>query len=66
MWVAIHLNCHQVWDEVLWSVTATWRDDEASEPVTIQRSGRAAVGGLERLEDLLDASVRALLSPAAT
>jgi hypothetical protein len=59
MWTHVHLACHLVWDDVLWSVTAVWQDDHDSEPVTITRSGRAAVAGLDHPHEHLLAAVRA-------
>lgn len=60
MWVSIHLEVHQVWDELLWSVRAIWREDEASESVILVRSGRASCYGLQRPEQILRAAVSAL------
>lgn len=40
MWISVHLECHVVWDDVLWRCTAIWQDEDGSEPVVLEKHGR--------------------------
>lgn len=43
MWSSIHLSIQPVWGDCQYAVTATWREDNEAEPVTLTRSGLAHV-----------------------
>lgn len=60
MWTQASLSLHHVWDDVLWRATAIWQDDDVTEPVVLNLSGRAPVGGLESPYALLAAALLAL------
>jgi len=60
MWTSISLNCHQVWDQVMWSATAIWVQDDVSEPIVLTKSGVVPVGDNEQPATLLKAAVAAL------
>jgi hypothetical protein len=45
MWTSIHLQVSEVWDDLLWTCTAIWTDDEWSTPVVLQKSGRTPANG---------------------
>jgi hypothetical protein len=60
MWSAVSITTTQVWEEVLWHATATWRDDDAAEPVVLVLSGRAPLHDLADPTEMLRAAVRAM------
>lgn len=60
MWTSASVTCAIVWDEVLWHAAATWVDDDGAEPVTMVKSGRAPLNGVEGPDEALAAAVRAL------
>jgi len=60
MWSSVHLSTTQVWDSVLWTVTATWRDDDVSEPVALVKSGQAPLYDLDSPLAILRAALQAL------
>lgn len=66
MWQNISLNVTQVWDEALWRATAVWQDDEDSEPIVLQRTGRVSLNGDDSPELVLQAAVRDLQLTRAT
>lgn len=43
MWSSIHLSILPVWGDCQYAVTATWREDGETEPVTLTRIGVAHV-----------------------
>lgn len=60
MWTHVHLNCHVVWNDVLWTVTAVWQDDGEEPPVILEKSGRCALGDLDGPDAVLAAATSAL------
>lgn len=60
MWTQVSMSTTVVWDEALWLVTATWRDDDAAPPVVLTRAGRAPLHGEWRPTDVLAAALSAL------
>lgn len=60
MWSAINVTAIPVWDDLVWHASATWRDDEDSEPVVIVRSGTAPAEGALGARDLLTVVLRAI------
>jgi hypothetical protein len=47
MWTAVNLTTTTLWDDLLWHVSATWRDDGESDPVVLHRSGRSERGAAD-------------------
>lgn len=64
MWTNVSLNCHPIWDEVQWSVTAIWRDTIDAEPVMLTRTGRASMGDHDSPERILTAALDAFVREA--
>lgn len=60
MWTQVGMTITTVWDECLWHVTATWRDDDQALPAVLTRSGRAPLNGADRPSEILAAALRAL------
>lgn len=60
MWTHVHLNCHVVWNDVLWSVTAVWQDDAEEKPVVLEKSGRAPLSEGDGPDEVLIAAALAL------
>jgi hypothetical protein len=60
MWSSVHLSTTQVWDSVLWTVTATWRDDDTTEPVALVKSGQAPLYDLDSPLAILRAALQSL------
>lgn len=60
MFTEFTLRCQVVWDDVLWRVVAVWTDDQGSEPVVLEKSGRAPLDGAEGPDDVMAAAIRAM------
>lgn len=60
MWTNLTLTIHPVWEDLHWSATATWQDDDAAEPVTLHQTGVTPARGLKDPEQLFRAAVAAL------
>jgi len=61
MWTSIHLSTQVIWDQVNWTVTATWHEDPASEPVTLAKSGSARAHTAASPQEILEAVVSDLV-----
>jgi len=44
MFTHISLNVEIVWDDALWRLLAIWQEDDAAEPVVLEKAGRVALG----------------------
>lgn len=64
MWTHVHLECHIVWDDVLWSCIATYQEDDQHAPVTLEKRGRVGGVGDGGPDAALALAVRALQSKA--
>ena len=64
MWTHVHLECHIVWDDVLWAVSAVWADEDSSEPVVMVKRGRCPIGADSGPDAALLAAARALQGQA--
>lgn len=63
MYTQVTLTTTTLWDDVLWHVTATWRDDLEAPPVVITRSGRASLYGDWRPRQILQAAISSIEPP---
>jgi hypothetical protein len=60
MWSHVSIQCHVVWEDVLWSARAIWTDDTDAAPVVMQKSGRVHLGADDGPDAVLLAAVRDL------
>jgi len=44
MFTHVSLNLELVWDDILWRLVAVWQEDDAAEPVVLEKAGRVAAG----------------------
>lgn len=65
MWTHVSLNAEIVWDDVLWRAVALWQDDDAAEPVVMEKSGRVPVGADATPEAALYRAALAMQSATA-
>jgi hypothetical protein len=64
MFQTVTLRCQIVWEDVLWTVLAVWQEDDASEPIVMEKSGRCSLGGDSGPDAVLSAAVAALQGEA--
>lgn len=61
MWTHVSVIITPVWEDALYRLVATWVDDDASKPVTIERGGRVPLAADDSPEAILRAVSGALL-----
>lgn len=61
MWSHISLNAEVVWDDALWRFIAIWQDDDVSDAVTLEKSGRVPLRGDRHPEEILYLCAQAAL-----
>jgi hypothetical protein len=62
MWTHISLNVDIVWEDVLWREVAIWQDDDAGEPVALEKGGRVPLGADRTPEGALAVAIAAARS----
>jgi len=60
MWTHLSLNVEVVWDDALYRLLAIWQDDDASEPVVIEKGGRVPLGSDDSPEGICATVARAV------
>lgn len=60
MWTSIHLATHQVWDDLLWSVTALWDEGDGTPPVALTKQGQCPLHGADAPHDMLAAALKSM------
>lgn len=66
MWTHVSLNVEIVWDDALWRAVSIWQDDDVSEPIVMEKSGRVPLGADTTPENALYRATLAMQSaPAA-